>query len=165
MRKTTFFIICFSMSSLCGSLFAQPARLVHYQGVLLDQDGNRFTGTTDLHFSIYDTFRSEKQMWSETHTNVTIQDGVYDVLLGSENPLKLSFIEYYLTVKAEGFESESRTMIVGSGYTDRLWFLFSAYTIVWLAIFLYVLSIARRQRKIITDLELLSEANKQTENV
>ncbi len=88
------------------------------------------------------------------------------MLLGSKNPLKLSFYEYYLDVETPaGVQGSSRKMIVGSGYNYRLWFLFAAYTVVWLAIFLYMLSIARRQRKIIADLELVKQVTQEQQQI
>ncbi len=141
-----------------GLAFAQVPRLVHYQGVLKQSDGQPFDGQVDLHFNLYDRPRARVPIWSETHRNVTVTDGRYEVLLGSENPLALSFYEYVLEVRPEGFEGGARRVtIVGSGYTFRLWFLFAAYTVVWLAIFLYLLSISRRQRKIIAELEALAQ--------
>lgn len=137
---------------------AQVPRLVHYQGVLENGDGTPFNGTTDLHFSIYARPLSEQPIWSETHANVKITDGKYEVFLGSQNPLNLSFYEYFLEVKAEGMAAAGpKIAIAGSGYNFRLWFLFAAYTIVWLAIFLYMLTISRRQKNIISELQMLAK--------
>lgn len=135
---------------------AQVPRLVHYQGELNTAEGNAFSGTTDITFSIYDRPLADNPIWSEVHENVEVENGTYGVMLGSKNPLKLSFYEYYLEANAAQLEAKSdRKMIVGSGYNYRLWFLFAAYTIVWLAIFLYILSLSRRQKKIIAELQAL----------
>ncbi|RMF57715.1 MAG: CcmD family protein [Calditrichaeota bacterium] len=149
-----------------GPAQAQVARLVHYQGTLQNEDGTPFTGTTDLYFSIYRSFTSERPIWSEVHKDVQVEDGQYEVLLGSSTPLKLSFYEYTLGVKrSETDPNEIRTTIVGSGYNYRLSFLFAAYTIVWLAIFLYLVSISRRQKKLIAELQTLAQANVVRESV
>ena len=137
---------------------AQVPRLVHYQGTLNDGGDTSFTGTTDLQFSIFSSLKSEKPLWSEMHKNVEISDGNYEVFLGSRNPLNLSYYEYFLEVKAENVNSNSaRTMIVGSGYNFRLKFLFAAYTVVWVAISVYLFSISRRQKKLLFDLETLAK--------
>ncbi len=137
---------------------AQVPRLVHYQGTLNNSDDTSFTGTTDLKFSIFSSLKSEKPLWSEMHKKVEISDGSYEVFLGSQNPLNLSYYEYFLEVKAENVNSNSaRTMIVGSGYNFRLKFLFAAYTVVWVAISVYVVSISRRQKKLLFDLETLAK--------
>ena len=162
MKKSIMFLVCLLL--LAGSVSAQTARLVHYQGSLTGSAGAPFNGTTDLTIAIYNTPRSEDAVWTETHTAVQVTDGEYSLMLGGINPLKLSFYEYFVEVRASaGQPPEGRTMIVGSGYNYRLGFLFAAYTIVWLAIFFYVVSISRRQKKIISDLEILAEAGRQKE--
>ncbi|MCH8873925.1 CcmD family protein [candidate division KSB1 bacterium] len=157
MRKIILFIITLFLA-IPLILEAQVPRLVHYEGILSDDDGTPFTGTTDLQFSIFNSLKSEKPLWSEVHKNIEISDGSYEVFLGSKNPLNLSYYEYFLQVTAENVKSDnSRTMIVGSGYNFRLKFLFAAYTIVWVALSIYLFSISRRQKKLIADLETLAK--------
>ncbi len=157
MKKNILFVITLLLI-IPFSIEAQVPRLVHYQGTLNNSDDTVFTGTTDLEFSIFSSLKSEKQLWSEVHKNVKISDGNYEVVLGSQNPLNLSYYEYFLEVKAENVNSNnSRTMIVGSGYNFRLKFLFAAYTVVWVAISIYLFSISRRQKKLIADLETLAK--------
>ena len=157
MRKIILFIITLFLA-IPLILEAQVPRLVHYEGILSDDDGTPFTGTTDLQFTVFSSPKSEKPLWSEVHKNVEISDGSYEVFLGSQNPLNLSYYEYFLEVKAENVNSNSaRTMIVGSGYNFRLKFLFAAYTVVWVAISIYLFSISRRQKKLLFDLETLAK--------
>ena len=138
---------------------AQTAKLVHYSGTITDAEGNGFTGSLDLTFNLYRTPKATTPMWTETHKNVNVTDGRYDILLGGITPLKMSFYEYYLEVKTStGNVSKERDVIVGSGYNYRMWFLFSAYTIIWAAIFLYLMSLARRQKRVIADMQNLSAA-------
>ncbi len=138
---------------------AQGTHLLHYQGVLKNNDGTPFSGTTDLEFNLYKTLTSDQPIWTEIHQGVEVSDGNYEVLLGGHNPLRLSFYHYYLEVKAPNLEAPGkRITITGPGYNWRLSFLFTAYTIVWVAIFVYLISIARRQKKIITELETLAQA-------
>lgn len=131
--------------------------VVHYQGRLMHEDGTSFSGTTDIRFSIFRNLEAEEPIWSETHENVPVTDGSYRVLLGSHTPLNLSFYEYYLDVEPAALDVDlPRRAIAGFGYNYRLSFLFAAYTIVWLALFAYVLSVSRRQKRIINELERLS---------
>ena len=148
-------VICFGVA-LAGNVQAQTARLVHYQGSIMNPEGEAFSGKCNLEFKIYKGARDAAPVWSELHKDVEVTDGNYEVFLGSRTPLRLSFYEYFLEVTPNvAAEQQSRRMIVGSGYNYRLSFLFAAYTIVWLALFLYVLSIARRQRKISAELETM----------
>jgi len=137
--------------------YSQTARYYHFEGALSKKDNAPFSGTVDLEFKIYKTPRAEQAEWRETHRAVAVENGKFSVMLGSHTPLKLSFYEYYLdfTVSPEDVVTPPRRMIVGSGYNYRLWFLFAAYTIVWLAIFCYVLILGKKQRKISTELNAL----------
>jgi hypothetical protein len=63
---------------------------MNYQGVLKDSSGNPLTGQYDLTFTIY---RYEQGVgyastWSETHNDVQLTNGLFNVALGTEgNPL------------------------------------------------------------------------------
>ena len=150
-------VLCFVMVDFT---FGQTNRLVHFQGQLKTSDGQPFEGEVTLTFNFYKTLRSTTPFWSETHENVPVKNGEYEVLLGSQNPLRLSYKKYFLEVKAEGLDTGFvRTPISGPGYNWRLSYLFAAYTIVWMAIFLYLLSITRRQKRIINELEILTTAS------
>lgn len=163
---TTLNTILAMITILYTHSFAQGTRLIHYQGVLKSSDRIPFSGTTNLQFNLYKTPVSEQPIWSEVHKNVEVSDGNYEVLLGSQNPLRLSFYKYYLEVKAQDFETPThRIAIAGPGYNWRLSFLFAAYTIVWVAIFVYLMSIARRQKKIIDELEILAKVKSSQESI
>ncbi|HEX9653527.1 MAG TPA: CcmD family protein, partial [bacterium] len=138
----------FLMGAMVSSLAnAQVPRLVHYQGMVKNEDGTPFNGAVNLVFSIYQRPLAETPLWSEVHRNVEIADGKYEVLLGGEVPLNLSFYEYFLEVRSEdGALKNPRTAIAGSGFNYRINFLFAAYTIVWFALFAYLVSISRRQK-------------------
>jgi CcmD family protein len=152
--------LIFAISVAAGSAAnAQVPRLVHYQGMMKNEDGTPFSGAADLVFSIYQRPMAETPLWSETHRNVAISDGKYEVLLGGEIPLNLSFYEYFLEVKSEdGALKTPRVAIAGSGFNYRINFLFAAYTIVWLALFIYLVSISRRQKRVIEELQAITSA-------
>ncbi len=140
-----------------SSAYAQVPRLVHYQGEMKNDDGAAFNGTVDLDFAIYKSPLADTPIWSEIHKNVEISEGRYEVMLGSQNSLNLSFYEYFLDVRQSGQESrQPRVRIVGSGYNFRLWFLFAAYTVVWLGLSGYLFSISQRQKKLILELQALA---------
>ena len=63
---------------------------INYQGYLRDVDGNPINGPVKMTFSIYDVTSGGTALWTETHTDVDVTDGVYSVVLGSAgNPLDL----------------------------------------------------------------------------
>ena len=58
-----------------------------FQGLLLDAGGQPVTGSADLDFALFATATGGTALWSESHTGVAVQDGVYQVSLGATTPL------------------------------------------------------------------------------
>jgi hypothetical protein len=53
-----------------------------YQDRLVDTEGNRFSGTVNMTFSIYDAAEGGTRLWGpEDHTNVKVSDGFFSVTL------------------------------------------------------------------------------------
>ena len=74
-------LVC--LLSLVSNDATPVPRLINYQGVLIDTSGAVMTGTHDLTFAIYaDTSQSALALWSETHTGVDIDDGLFNAILG-----------------------------------------------------------------------------------
>ncbi len=94
-------ILCIGFT--VASLFAQSPQLLNYQGKL-STGGNPATGSLTMIFSIYATATGTTALWSETQ-NVTVTNGIFNVLLGSVTPIPNSvFIgagtnERYLGIK------------------------------------------------------------------
>jgi len=60
--------------------------------VITDSHGNPLTGTHSLTFKLYDVETGGTPLWTETHTSVAFDSsGHFDVMLGSINPLNVSF--------------------------------------------------------------------------
>jgi len=58
---------------------------INYQGLLTDKDtGEPLEGTVNLTFKLYEDVT---QIWTETQTGVGLNNGVFDVLLGSVTPI------------------------------------------------------------------------------
>lgn len=152
------FVLTFLVLGLSfATAFSQPARLMQYDGTLNTADGTPFDGVTDINFSIYRTPMADVALWSESHDSVRVQNGDYSILLGSKTPLKLSFFEYYLEVES-AVGTQPRIQITGPGYSFRISFLAMAYAIVWIAIFVYLMSITRRQKRVIAELQALTHS-------
>ncbi|UCE17163.1 MAG: hypothetical protein JSV84_09675 [Gemmatimonadota bacterium] len=66
--------------------FAPPARVINYQGRLVDFQGNIVHDTLSITFSIYNIPEEGAPLWTETHHSVVVWGGVYNVLLGSLSP-------------------------------------------------------------------------------
>lgn len=65
---------------------AQVPRTISYQGRLSDASGLPISGTRNITFSLYTTATGGSPIWTETHNNVPISNGLYNVMLGSVNP-------------------------------------------------------------------------------
>src|SRR5690606_7355802 len=74
-------------------LFAAPSsppRILSFQGRLTDNFNNPITSATDIRFGIYDdiTASGAALLWQEVHySTVPDQDGIFSVLLGTQNAI------------------------------------------------------------------------------
>jgi len=119
MRKVLFLIgVCALM--ICGaSSHADLPKLINYQGMLTDDLGNPLNGSYDLIFRIYDDTTGGNLEWSETHNGVLLEDGLFNVALGTTAALDLTFDRsYWLEVEVAG-EILSRLRITSAGYAFR----------------------------------------------
>jgi hypothetical protein len=66
---------------------ADVPRLIDYQGILTDTGGTPISGTHDLTFGVYaDATPGGTPLWTEQHTGVFINDGLFSVTLGMTTP-------------------------------------------------------------------------------
>ncbi|MCX6831852.1 MAG: hypothetical protein NT028_06905 [candidate division Zixibacteria bacterium] len=71
--------------SVSGS--AAVPQLISYQGRLTSSVGAPLDTTVSLVFTIYSDSTGSHDLWTETHSGVVVQDGLFQVLLGSVNPI------------------------------------------------------------------------------
>ncbi|MFQ5499519.1 MAG: hypothetical protein ACE5FH_07590, partial [Candidatus Zixiibacteriota bacterium] len=76
-----------SMICLAGSISAQTPNLISYQGRLTDSTATAIDTVVDIRFTIYDDPVGGSSVWSELHSNITVTNGLFTVLLGSVTPL------------------------------------------------------------------------------
>lgn len=96
------------VAALSGEGSCLIPRLVNYQGVVTDASGVVINGTHTLTFGIY----AEPEdiaggaFWTEVHTGVALEDGLFNVILGSIVTLPENLFSYgadrYLGVKVDG---------------------------------------------------------------
>jgi thrombospondin type 3 repeat protein/H-type lectin domain-containing protein len=92
---------------------ASSSHLINYQGRLMDDLGIVVGGTVNMTFAIFDVLSGGTELWSETHNNVVLQGGIYNVLLGDVEALGHDIFtdhELYLevTVGAEALSPRKR---------------------------------------------------------
>ncbi len=76
--------------------YAQVPQLINYQAVIYDKAGKPLNGTYTVIFSIYKVETGGSSLWTETK-KVTVEDGLFSVLLGSVNPIPYSAFKEDLT--------------------------------------------------------------------
>jgi hypothetical protein len=82
---------------------AVPAR-ASYQGFLED-GGQPVSGARNLYFVLFGTPTYQDSIWSESHPNVTVDRGVFNVELGSIRPLTAQIVDraaLYLETRVNG---------------------------------------------------------------
>ena len=91
-----------------GTIQAEVPPIINYQGKLTDQIGGPVSLEAEMAFSIYTEATGGGPVWSESQS-VRVTDGIFNVLLGSVNPLEPDYFTAhsptYLGVKV-GLDSE-----------------------------------------------------------
>jgi len=106
---------------IVSTVGASPAapQIMNYQGRLTDSAGNPLNGTYSITFKLYNVSSGGTAFWTETHSTVSVTDGLFNVLLGSSNPLNPSDFTgtTYLGVKVGSDpEMTPRQQIVSVAY-------------------------------------------------
>jgi len=108
-------------ASLC---WADIPRLISYQGMLTDNTGTPINEPRDLTFTIYDALTNGTALWTETHTAVPIEGGLFNVILGGATTPIPDFVfdsvERFLGIKV-GTDPElaPRIQLTSVGYAYR----------------------------------------------
>jgi hypothetical protein len=70
-----------------------PGQL-NYQGFLVDAiDSSAVTADLEMTFRLYDSETKGVELWSETHATVDINNGLFNVLLGSVTPFPVNLFD------------------------------------------------------------------------
>jgi N-acetylneuraminic acid mutarotase len=99
----------------------QSPRLLNYQGYLTDTLGNPITNSSvSMIFAIYDATTTGNQKWTETQSAVSVNNGIFNVLLGSVTPIPDSVFTAstfrWLELSVDGQTLAPRTRITTAGY-------------------------------------------------
>ncbi|HPP88537.1 MAG TPA: hypothetical protein PLM75_11820, partial [bacterium] len=99
--KIRFYLLIFIFLFLY--IISLSAFNINYQGKLLDNDSRRVNTTADIIFSLYNVATSGTALWQETHNNVSVTNGLFNVELGTITPINLKFDnQYYLGINING---------------------------------------------------------------
>jgi hypothetical protein len=105
---------------LAGWATAEIPKLINYQGMLTDSSGNPLSGLHDIVFKIYNGELGGTEKWGETQFSVSVTNGLFNVILGSVNPIDLDFSEdYWLEITVDGETMPDRLKFTSVGYAYR----------------------------------------------
>jgi len=92
------------LSLVAVSALAEVPRVINYQAKLTDADGVALNGDYDIAFSIWDAPTGGTCVWGpETHSGVTVTNGLFDVQLGTITTLDIDFSDsLWIEVEVEG---------------------------------------------------------------
>lgn len=111
----------FGLMVVCPG-FAQVPRTMNYQGSLNQAaDGNPVNGSVSMTFKLYDALTGGNELWSETHSAVTVDEGIYSVILGTVTPLDILAFDkrYYLELSIGGEVLTPRQPLTSVPYAQR----------------------------------------------
>lgn len=95
-------------------------QLLNYQGYITDTMRIPITANLDMDFAIYDQATGGNLFWSETQTNVPIEQGIFHVLLGNATSIPDSVFSLgnarWLQLVVAGETMLPRTRITAVGY-------------------------------------------------
>ncbi|HEX7319910.1 MAG TPA: hypothetical protein VF399_06095 [bacterium] len=96
-------------------------RLLNYQGYLTDTLGNPINNSSvSMSFAIFDNSSGGAQKWTETQPSVSVDKGIFNVLLGSVTAIPdsvfLNSTGRWLELSVAGQTLTPRTQIVSSAY-------------------------------------------------
>jgi hypothetical protein len=99
-------------------------QLINYQGRLTNAAGQPLTGPVTMVFALFEsaTPGPEPPLWSETQNSVQVNQGIYNILLGSVNPLPASVFKtqpVFLEISVNGQILSPRTQITSVAYAQN----------------------------------------------
>lgn len=69
---------------MAPALYAVPSpQFIPFQGIVTDQGGIPIDGTTNIVFTIYNQSSGGSPLWTESHNNVVVDQGLINVVLGT----------------------------------------------------------------------------------
>jgi len=85
--RAKFVIVFVGLILTIGMMSADVPNLIDYQGRLTDDSENPLDGSYSIVFSIYDVDTGGTAIWSETQGSIDVNDGLFQVTLGSSTSL------------------------------------------------------------------------------
>ncbi len=109
---------------LLPTLHSTVPSLINYQGLAKDNVGNPLNGSFPMTFRIWNSSSDGSQLWTETHPSVTVSEGLFKVVLGSQGaglPQSVfSGAEAWLEVAVNGETITPRNQFTANAFSHRV---------------------------------------------
>jgi len=105
------------------NLFADTPQVINYQGQLTGNSGEPLDTTVSLTFAIYSDSTDGSSLWSEPHSAVDVEAGIFSVILGETVPIDDSVFSgenRWLGIVVEGEIITPRTRLTSVPYSHRV---------------------------------------------
>ncbi|MCX5905353.1 MAG: hypothetical protein NTV89_18220 [Proteobacteria bacterium] len=76
-------VLTLSLLSAVPYSYSGVPQLINYQGKLTNAGGSPLNGTFVMSFTVYDAESGGTSLWTETQSSVAVNNGVFNVILGS----------------------------------------------------------------------------------
>ncbi len=114
--------VSFFVGMTACAVHAGVPMMINYQGYLADKDGEPVNSSVSMTFTLYNAEAGGSLLWTESHGNVSVTSGIFNVVLGGVNSLNESLINgtLYLGVSV-GSDSEMtpRRKLASTAYAIR----------------------------------------------
>ena len=96
-------LLAWLLTGFISSLAYAVPMTANYQGSLENADGEPLNATVSMTIALYDTAQGGNALWTETHPQVEVTDGLFSVILGTLVPFDENSLadERYLGVTLE----------------------------------------------------------------
>ncbi len=119
--RTLYTLMLIGLLAFSASLFGATPFLLYYQGRLTNDAGVPLDGVYQVSFTVYDSEFGGTALWTETHTTVNVNKGLFAVILGSVSPIAPGLFvatPRFLAIGVNGGpEMSTRQQIVSTAYT------------------------------------------------
>ena len=120
------FYSAFAKHDLSLTSQSQNQGMLSYQGTVMDNLGNPLSGSYEMTFRIYSSSADPTPLWEEMRVGqnaVPVENGFFNVMLGSLNPLPVSLANYEslflgIQIAPDPNEMSPRSEIVGNFLTN-----------------------------------------------
>ncbi len=120
MKKAIFILGLITFSIWAVNAIAEIPQMINYQGRLTDANGSPISDTVEVTFGIYNAETEGDLKWAEIHPSVIMTNGLFNVILGSLNPIPVDIFDdsnRYLSIQIEGNpEVAPRTRLTSVAY-------------------------------------------------